>query len=95
VTAKTNGQTPFQSACAAVTGTTFTTKPRVASSVPAHRSSGGGACAVEAPIMTMHNYLANLGAWVLFVQGLIFVVCVMAFRCGIVGEISNWFKKSL
>ncbi len=45
--------------------------------------------------MTMHNYLANLGAWVLFVQGLIFVVCVMAFRCGIVGEISNWFKKSL
>ncbi len=54
-----------------------------------------GPVAGAAVIMAMHNYLADLGAWVLFVQGLIFVVCVMAFRRGIVGEISHWFKKSL
>jgi len=29
------------------------------------------------------------------VQGVIFVVCVLAFRRGIVGEISNLIKKPL
>ena len=48
-----------------------------------------------AVIMTMQNYFAELGAWVVFIQGFIFVACVMAFRRGIVGEISHWFKKSL
>jgi branched-chain amino acid transport system permease protein len=37
----------------------------------------------------MQNYLAHFGAWVTIVQGVIFVVCVMAFRRGIVGEISR------
>ena len=46
-------------------------------------------------IVTMQNYLAQLGAWVSVVQGLIFVVCVLAFRRGIVGEISNLIKKPL
>ena len=46
-------------------------------------------------IITMQNYLAQLGAWVTIVQGLIFVVCVMAFRRGIVGEIANLIKKPL
>jgi branched-chain amino acid transport system permease protein len=40
-------------------------------------------------IVTMQNYLAHFGAWVTIVQGVIFVVCVMAFRRGIVGEISR------
>jgi len=43
----------------------------------------------------MQNYLAELGAWVTVVQGFIFVVCVLAFRRGIVGEIGHWLKKSL
>ncbi len=46
-------------------------------------------------IITMQNYLAQLGAWVTVVQGLIFVICVLAFRRGIVGELGHWLKKPL
>nr|WP_245598235.1 branched-chain amino acid ABC transporter permease [Ottowia thiooxydans] len=48
-----------------------------------------------AVIITMQNYLAELGSWVLVIQGAIFVVCVLLFRRGIVGEVGAWFKKSL
>jgi branched-chain amino acid transport system permease protein len=48
-----------------------------------------------AVIITMQNYLAQLGAWVTVVQGIIFVICVLAFRRGIVGEIANLIKKPL
>ena len=48
-----------------------------------------------AVIVTMQNYLAQLGAWVTVVQGVIFVVCVLAFRRGIIGELANWLKKPL
>jgi len=46
-------------------------------------------------IVAMANYLAQLGAWVTVVQGLIFVVCVLTFRRGIVGELGHWLKKPL
>jgi branched-chain amino acid transport system permease protein len=46
-------------------------------------------------IITMQNYLAQLGAWVTVVQGVIFVVCVLAFRRGIIGELGHWLKKPL
>jgi branched-chain amino acid transport system permease protein len=46
-------------------------------------------------IITMQNYLAQLGAWVTVVQGAIFVVCVLAFRRGVIGEIAHWLKKPL
>jgi branched-chain amino acid transport system permease protein len=48
-----------------------------------------------AVIISMQNYLAELGSWVTVVQGVIFVVCVMAFRRGIVGEIAAKIKKPL
>jgi branched-chain amino acid transport system permease protein len=48
-----------------------------------------------AVIVSMENYLAHLGAWVTIIQGFIFVVCVLAFRRGIIGEIANWIKKPL
>ncbi len=48
-----------------------------------------------AVIITMQNYLAQLGAWVTVVQGVIFVVCVLMFRRGVVGELANWLKKPL
>ena len=48
-----------------------------------------------AVIVSMENYLAQLGAWVTVVQGFIFVGCVLAFRRGIIGEIANWIKKPL
>ena len=46
-------------------------------------------------IVSMQNYLAQLGAWVTVVQGVIFVVCVMAFRRGIVGEIARRLRRPL
>jgi branched-chain amino acid transport system permease protein len=48
-----------------------------------------------AVIITMQNYLAQLGACVTIVQGVIFVICVLAFRRGIVGELGAWLRKSL
>ena len=46
-------------------------------------------------VLAMENYLAQLGAWVTIVQGMIFVLCVLTFRRGIVGELSRWLKKPL
>ena len=46
-------------------------------------------------IVAMQNYLASLGAWVTVVQGVIFVICVLLFREGIVGVIAKWIKKPL
>ena len=46
-------------------------------------------------IISLENYLAQLGAWVTIVQGIIFVICVLTFRRGVVGEIGNWLKKPL
>ena len=48
-----------------------------------------------AVIVTMQNYLAQLGSWVTVVQGLIFVVCVMLFRKGVIGEIASLIRKPL
>jgi branched-chain amino acid transport system permease protein len=48
-----------------------------------------------AVIVSMQNYLAELGQWVTVVQGVIFVICVLAFRRGIVGEIAAKIKKPL
>jgi branched-chain amino acid transport system permease protein len=46
-------------------------------------------------VIGMQNYLAQIGAWVLVVQGLIFVVCVLTFRRGIVGELARVLKLKL
>jgi branched-chain amino acid transport system permease protein len=42
-----------------------------------------------AVIINLQNYLANLGGWSTIATGAIFVLCVLAFRRGIVGEISH------
>jgi branched-chain amino acid transport system permease protein len=44
-------------------------------------------------IIALENYLAPFGQWVTIVTGLIFVVCVLAFRRGIVGEIGAWMER--
>ena len=44
-------------------------------------------------IVTMQNYLAGFGEFVLVFQGAIFVVIVMAFRKGLVGEIGAWWQS--
>jgi branched-chain amino acid transport system permease protein len=51
-----------------------------------------GPIAGAALIVSMQNYLATLGEWVLVIQGAIFVACVMLFRRGIVGEIIEFFR---
>ncbi|MBL0934448.1 MAG: branched-chain amino acid ABC transporter permease [Rhizobiaceae bacterium] len=48
-----------------------------------------------AVIVTMQNYLATFGAWVTIVQGIVFVICVMLFREGIIGVLSKLIKKPL
>ena len=49
-------------------------------------------------IITMQNYLAGFGEWVLVIQGAIFVVTVLLFRRGIVGEFiafaGRWSRQS-
>jgi branched-chain amino acid transport system permease protein len=46
-------------------------------------------------IVSMENYLAELGSWVTVIQGVIFVLCVMFFRRGIVGTLMDlWSKRN-
>jgi branched-chain amino acid transport system permease protein len=44
-------------------------------------------------IITMQNYLAAAGEFVLVIQGAIFVVIVLAFRKGVVGELAEWWRR--
>ncbi len=44
-------------------------------------------------IAAMESYLSDLGAWVTISQGIIFVVCVLAFRRGIVGELEAFLRR--
>jgi branched-chain amino acid transport system permease protein len=46
-------------------------------------------------IISMQQYLASLGSWVTVIQGAIFVVCVLLFRRGIIGELGHWLRRSL
>jgi branched-chain amino acid transport system permease protein len=46
-------------------------------------------------VVAMQNYLAPFGQWVLVIQGAIFVVCVLAFRRGIVGELARVLRVPL
>ncbi|HEY1979052.1 MAG TPA: branched-chain amino acid ABC transporter permease [Xanthobacteraceae bacterium] len=40
-------------------------------------------------VIALENYLAPFGQWVLVIQGAIFVVCVLVFRRGIIGELAD------
>ena len=46
-------------------------------------------------IIAMQNYLAALEQWVTVIQGVIFVVCVLLFRRGIVGELAHPLRIKL
>jgi branched-chain amino acid transport system permease protein len=41
-------------------------------------------------IIAIENYFAGFGQWVTVITGGIFVVCVLAFRRGLVGELAAW-----
>ncbi|QPC44448.1 branched-chain amino acid ABC transporter permease [Kaustia mangrovi] len=44
-------------------------------------------------IVTLQNYLATIGSWVTVIMGTIFVVCVLTFRRGVVGELVNALRS--
>jgi branched-chain amino acid transport system permease protein len=46
-------------------------------------------------IVAMQNYLAGFGQWVTVIQGVIFVICVLLFRRGVVGEIAHALRIRL
>ena len=46
-------------------------------------------------MVTLENYLTTIGQWVFVVQGSIFVVCVLLFRRGIVGELARLLRIRL
>lgn len=59
----------------------------------------GGLGTVFGPVVgafittSMENYLAQYGSWVTVIQGVIFVVCVLTFRRGVVGEIIQLARR--
>ncbi len=61
----------------------------------------GGLGTIFGPVMgalvltAMENYLAQFGAWVTVTQGAIFMVCVLAFRRGIIGELGAKLRIQL
>ncbi len=44
-------------------------------------------------LVGLENYLAGFGEWVTVITGAIFVVCVLAFRRGVVGEAGAWWAR--
>jgi branched-chain amino acid transport system permease protein len=44
-------------------------------------------------LVAMENYFAEFGSWVTITQGAVFVLCVLAFRKGIVGETLNFLSR--
>ncbi|MDH2340928.1 branched-chain amino acid ABC transporter permease [Bradyrhizobium sp. SSUT18] len=46
-------------------------------------------------IIAMQQYLAGFGQWVTVIQGSIFVICVLTFRRGVIGEIAHYLRRSL
>ena len=44
-------------------------------------------------IIGLESYLAQFGQWVTVITGAIFVLCVLAFRRGIVGELGAWWAR--
>jgi branched-chain amino acid transport system permease protein len=46
-------------------------------------------------MVTLENYLTTIGQWVFVVQGVIFVVCVLLFRRGIIGELAHLLRIKL
>jgi len=45
-------------------------------------------------VITLQNTLADkVGSWVNVIIGVIFVLCVLAFRKGLIGELQAWLER--
>ena len=45
-------------------------------------------------VVTLENTFASAGSWVTIITGAVFMVCVLAFRRGVVGELTALIKRS-
>ncbi|MGI9046482.1 MAG: branched-chain amino acid ABC transporter permease [Burkholderiales bacterium] len=52
-----------------------------------------GPIAGAAIVVGLQNYASGLGEWVTVLTGAIFVLCVLVFRRGVVGELAALFRK--
>jgi branched-chain amino acid transport system permease protein len=46
-------------------------------------------------VVTLHSELSSVGSWVTVIIGITFVLCVLAFRRGVIGELARLLKRSL
>ncbi|GIK96674.1 MAG: branched-chain amino acid ABC transporter permease [Alphaproteobacteria bacterium] len=46
-------------------------------------------------VIALQDYLSALGGWVTVIQGAIFILCVLTFRRGIIGELGRLLRKPL
>lgn len=46
-------------------------------------------------VVAVQHYLAPFGAWVIIIQGVIFIACVLTFRRGLIGELGARLRVSL
>jgi branched-chain amino acid transport system permease protein len=46
-------------------------------------------------MISLQHHLAEFGAWVTVIQGAIFVICVLTFRRGVIGELGRLLKRPL
>ena len=45
-------------------------------------------------VISLQNLLADkVGSWVTVIMGVIFVLCVLAFRKGVIGELQGWLER--
>ncbi|HUL40887.1 MAG TPA: branched-chain amino acid ABC transporter permease [Burkholderiales bacterium] len=53
-----------------------------------------GPIAGAAIVVGLENYATQLGEWVTVITGAIFVICVLVFRRGVIGELAAYFNKT-
>jgi branched-chain amino acid transport system permease protein len=53
-----------------------------------------GPLAGAAIVVGLQNYAAHLGEWVTVITGVIFIICVLAFRRGVIGELAAYLSKA-
>lgn len=44
-------------------------------------------------VVAIQDFFAGVGSWVIIIQGVIFVVCVLLFRSGMIGVLAPWLKR--
>ncbi|MBI3446084.1 MAG: branched-chain amino acid ABC transporter permease [Magnetospirillum sp.] len=44
-------------------------------------------------VVAIQDYFAGIGSLVIIIQGIIFVVCVLLFRSGMIGVLTPWLKR--